>query len=86
MTFGLSSKLFLQYFDLFQVCGVVGRAELLSATAFLGALLYYVHHRYQQKGNGIEPCILFMFLFMVFLIHSTLHRIGNNLYAGPYVR
>ncbi|GIX91229.1 protein O-mannosyl-transferase TMTC3 [Caerostris extrusa] len=34
-----------------RVTGVVGRAELLSAIAFLCALLYYIHHRYKQKSN-----------------------------------
>ncbi|GFT46833.1 protein O-mannosyl-transferase TMTC3 [Nephila pilipes] len=38
------------------VSGIVGRAELLSAVAFLSALLYYIHHRYQQKSNAWLDC------------------------------
>ncbi|GIY00469.1 protein O-mannosyl-transferase TMTC3 [Caerostris darwini] len=38
------------------VTGVVGRAELLSAIAFLCALLYYIHHRYKQKSNVWFDC------------------------------
>ncbi|GFR19311.1 protein O-mannosyl-transferase TMTC3, partial [Trichonephila clavata] len=38
------------------VTGVVGRAELLSAAAFLGALLYYVHHRYLPNANAWQDC------------------------------
>ncbi|GIY13968.1 protein O-mannosyl-transferase TMTC3 [Caerostris darwini] len=41
---------------LFKVTGVVGRAELLSAAAFVGALLYYVHHRYLPKANAWKDC------------------------------
>ncbi|KAG8201524.1 hypothetical protein JTE90_011199 [Oedothorax gibbosus] len=38
------------------VNGVVGRAELLSAAAFLCALLYYIHNRYQNKTNAWHEC------------------------------
>ncbi|GFQ99577.1 protein O-mannosyl-transferase TMTC3 [Trichonephila clavata] len=38
------------------VSGVVGRAELLSAVAFLCALLYYIHNRYQHKTNAWQEC------------------------------
>ncbi|GFS42322.1 protein O-mannosyl-transferase TMTC3 [Nephila pilipes] len=38
------------------VNGVVGRAELLSAVAFLCALLYYIHNRYQHKTNAWQEC------------------------------
>ncbi|XP_071036207.1 protein O-mannosyl-transferase Tmtc3 [Parasteatoda tepidariorum] len=38
------------------VSGVVGRAELLSAAAFLCALLYYIHSRYQHKTNVWQDC------------------------------
>nr|XP_042896354.1 protein O-mannosyl-transferase Tmtc3 isoform X2 [Parasteatoda tepidariorum] len=38
------------------VTGIVGRAELLSASAFLSALLYYVHHRYQKSRNTWQDC------------------------------
>ncbi|GFS71898.1 transmembrane and TPR repeat-containing protein 3 [Trichonephila clavipes] len=39
-----------------EVSGIVGRAELLSAVAFLSALLYYIHHRYQHKSNAWIDC------------------------------
>ncbi|XP_054714335.1 protein O-mannosyl-transferase TMTC3-like [Uloborus diversus] len=38
------------------VSGVVGRAELLSAAAFLGALIYYIQQRYQHKANAWQDC------------------------------
>ncbi|GFR23196.1 protein O-mannosyl-transferase TMTC3, partial [Trichonephila clavata] len=38
------------------VSGIVGRAELLSAVAFLSALLYYIHHRYQHKSSAWLDC------------------------------
>ncbi|GIY17609.1 protein O-mannosyl-transferase TMTC3 [Caerostris darwini] len=38
------------------VSGVVGRAELLSAVAFLCALLYYIHTRYQHKTSAWQEC------------------------------
>ncbi|GFV39830.1 transmembrane and TPR repeat-containing protein 3 [Trichonephila clavipes] len=43
-------------FDSKMVSGVVGRAELLSAVAFLCALLYYIHNRYQHKTNAWQEC------------------------------
>ncbi|XP_055946198.1 protein O-mannosyl-transferase Tmtc3-like [Argiope bruennichi] len=38
------------------VSGIVGRAELLSAIAFLCALLYYIHSRYRHKSNALFDC------------------------------
>ncbi|KAG8199948.1 hypothetical protein JTE90_006195 [Oedothorax gibbosus] len=38
------------------VTGVVGRAELLSTLAFLGALLFYINHRCQQKSFVWQDC------------------------------
>ncbi|GBM61595.1 Transmembrane and TPR repeat-containing protein 3, partial [Araneus ventricosus] len=38
------------------VSGIVGRAELLSAVAFLSALLYYIHNRYRHKSNVWFDC------------------------------
>ncbi|XP_015925540.2 protein O-mannosyl-transferase TMTC3 [Parasteatoda tepidariorum] len=38
------------------VSGIVGRAELLSAVAFLGALLFYIQNRYQNKNSAWRDC------------------------------
>ncbi|XP_054720703.1 protein O-mannosyl-transferase Tmtc3-like [Uloborus diversus] len=50
------------------VTGVVGRAELLSAVAFLCALLYYIHSRYQHKTNAFQECCVTSILAVLGLL------------------
>ncbi|XP_035216740.1 protein O-mannosyl-transferase TMTC3-like [Stegodyphus dumicola] len=50
------------------VTGVVGRAELLSAAAFVGALLFYIQKRYHHKANTWQDCGVTSVLAMLGLL------------------